>query len=113
MFLSIDPKRIQTKMAESAEPLLKASQEEKFKSIKSIDSAISPIINELTKDLETISKLEHSLSDSDTVVLSLCKTLESALRHGLLRSNRDTNDFFDVVLSMYDQQNTLGRKYRN
>ena len=76
-----------------------------------IDSCISPIIGELTKDLETISQLEQPLSDADPIVLNLCKTLESALRHGLLRpSQKDSSDFFDVVLALYDQQNTFGRK---
>ena len=97
-------------MAEASEPLLKVSPEP-LRSIKFIDSSISPIIKELTKDLQTISGLEVPLSDSDAVVLNLCKTLESALRHGLLRTQKDTVDFFDVVLSLYDQQNTLGRKF--
>ena len=99
-------------MAEASEPLLKSSPDpmSDIKSIKSIDSSISPIIKELTKDLETISGLDLPLSDSDAVVLNLCKTLESALRHGLLRTQKDTVDFFDVVLALYDQQNTLGRK---
>ena len=92
-----------------AEPLLKVSSSpEPLRS--SIDSSISPIIGELTKDLETISLLEDPLSDADPIVLNLCKTLESALRHGLLRSTGDVSDFFDVVLALYDQQNTLGRK---
>ena len=90
------------------EPLLKVSSPEALRT--SIDSSISPIIGELTKDLETISLLEDPLSDADPIVLNLCKTLESALRHGLLRSTGDVSDFFDVVLALYDQQNTLGRK---
>ena len=96
-----------------AEPLLKVSSSpEPLRS--SIDSSISPIIGELTKDLETISQLEDPLSDADPIVLNLCKTLESALRHGLLRSStRDVSDFFDVVLALYDQQNAFGRKIQH
>ena len=94
------------------EPLLKVSSPEALRT--SIDSSISPIIGELTKDLETISLLEDPLSDADPIVLNLCKTLESALRHGLLRSStRDVSDFFDVVLALYDQQNAFGRKIQH
>ena len=71
----------------------------------------SPILLELQSDLEALNQIDRSLTDEDTITLSLCKTLESALRHGLIRESRENSDFFDVVLSLFDQQNTLGSKH--
>ena len=45
------------------------------------------------------------------LVQNLCKTLESAFRHGLIRDSRDCSDFFDVVLILYNQQNTFGSEF--
>ena len=68
----------------------------------------SPILLELQSDLEALNQVDRSLTDEDVIVLSLCKTLESALRHGLIRESRENTEFFDVVLCLFDQQNSVG-----
>jgi hypothetical protein len=74
--------------------------------------ADSPVLVELRSDVEGLAQIDgnDSVSDGQHLVLSLCKTLESAFRHGLLRETKDQADFFDVILTFMDQQNSLGRK---
>lgn len=70
----------------------------------------SPILIELRSDLESLNQLDESVRDQHPETLSICKTLESAFRHGLLRdSMRENTDYFDIVLSLFEQQNALGR----
>lgn len=68
----------------------------------------SPILLELKSDLEALNQIDRNITDEDSITLSLCKTLESAFRHGLIRESRENSDFFDVVLSLFDQQNSHG-----
>ena len=73
----------------------------------------SPIFLELQSDLEALNQIDGStVTDEDIITLSLCKTLESAFRHGLIRESRENSDFFDVVLSLFDQQNSVGSKLK-
>lgn len=69
----------------------------------------SPILLELRSDLDALKRQNDTVRDEDTTVVNLFKTLESALRHGLLRDSRGNTDYFDVVLSLFEQQNSLGR----
>ena len=70
----------------------------------------SPILLELKSDIEALNQIDRNVTDEDTITLSLCKTLESAFRHGLIRESRENSDFFDVVLSLFEEQNSHGRK---
>ena len=71
----------------------------------------SPILAELRSDLEQLKSLNILVTDEDQTALNLCKTLESAFRHGLIRESREKSDFFDVILALFDQQNSVGRKF--
>lgn len=70
----------------------------------------SPIIIELKTDIEALEHISDSIRDEHPLVLSLCKTLESLMRHGLIRESRENSDFFDVILCLQEQQNTFGSK---
>ena len=75
-------------------------------------STDSHILTELNSDLEALELISDDITDEHTVVQNFCKTLESAFRHGLLRDSKECCDFFDVVLALYNQQNTFGRKLK-
>ena len=70
-----------------------------------------PILSELKSDLERIGDVKDGIVlDAEAITASLSKTLESSFRHGLIRDSRGKSDFFDVVLALFEQQNTLGSK---
>ena len=75
-------------------------------------STDSHILTELNSDLDALEHISDDITDEHAVVQSFCKTLESAFRHGLLRDSKECCDFFDVVLALYNQQNTFGRKLK-
>ena len=66
-----------------------------------------PILLELRSDCQSLAQISGEISDEHATVLSLCKTLESALRHGLIRDM----DYFDVVLALFEQQNSIGSEF--
>ena len=72
----------------------------------------SPILIELRSDLEALEALEEEIISDDeaAVVTNLCKTLESAMRHGLLKDSSRVGilDYFDVLVNMADEQETRG-----
>ena len=73
--------------------------------------ADSPILIELNSDLQALGQIcESEITDDHSIITSFFKTLESVLRHGLVRDSREFTDFFDVILILYNQQNTCGRK---
>ncbi len=74
----------------------------------------SPILLELQSDLPLLLEQKGgSVEDGSLVANNLCMTLESGFRHGLIRESRESTDFFDVVLVLFDQQNTYGSKTTN
>ena len=88
-------------------------EKQEHKKMATVGALQSPILLELQSDLEALNQIDTNfVTDEDTITLSLCKTLESAFRHGLIRESRENSDFFDVVLSLFDQQNSIGSKLK-
>ena len=74
--------------------------------------ADSPILIELNSDLQALGQIcENEITDDHPIVTSFCKTLESVFRHGFVKDYKESNEFFNVILNLYDQQNTIGSKY--
>ena len=76
--------------------------------------ADSPILIELNSDLQALGQIcENEITDDHPIVTSFCKTLESVFRHGFVKDYKESNEFFNVILNLYDQQNTIGSKHYN